>query len=384
MTALDSAGTAAPAATAGPATPALWTLTGRGIGARGLAYLALGIVLLLPWYTTDFAKFCSLAAIYAIMGLSLNIVVGYTGQLSLGHQGFLGLGALVTANLVTQANLPSWLGIALGMLAATAVAVVLGLVALRITGLYLSLITLVFGSAIATSLFALPSLTNNNSGVNLVRPPYLADNGDWYLVCLVVLLVVYYFDVRLTSSKTGRALLAIKENERVAEAFGIGVTSYKLIAFALSGAIAGLAGGLYAFRSEIYSDKDFQDPQGFALALLFVVMCVVGGLGNRLGVVVAGVFFGLINDLLDRLFALGPVKSVAEHIPVISGYYGANKGSLASLIGALLLLQTLLFNPGGIGAQLRPLARWMTGHKFDLHEAVESGPAAVEGSSVRA
>lgn len=360
-------------------------LSVAGIVARGGAYVALATVLLLPALTTDFARFCSLAAIYAMMGLSLNIVIGYTGQLSLGHQGFLGLGALVTANVVAQLNLPSYVGIALGVIATTVVAIGLGLVALRITGLYLSLITLVFGSAIASSLFALPRFTGGSSGVKITRPPYLAENGRWYLVCLVVLLVVYYLDWRLTSSKTGRAMLALKENERVAEAFGIGVTSYKLLAFALSGAIAGLAGGLFVFRSEIYASQDFQDPQGFSLALLFVVMCVVGGLGNRLGVVVAGVFFGLINELLDKLFSLDPVMSVMTHIPILNGYYGPNKASLASLIGALLLLQTLLFNPGGLGAALRPLSRWMTGHRFSFHYAgAETGPAAVEGSSVRA
>jgi branched-chain amino acid transport system permease protein len=374
-----------PLADVAPTPEPAWRLTGRGIGARGLAYLVLGAVLLSPWLTTDFAKFCSLGAIYAMMGLSLNIVVGYTGQLSLGHQGFLGLGALVTANVVVQADLPAYVGIALGIVAATVVAVILGLVALRITGLYLALITLVFGSAISSSLFALPSLTNNDSGVQLVRPPYFSDNGDWYLVCLVALLFVYFVDYRLTTSKTGRALLAVKENERVAEAFGIGVTAYKLIAFALSGAIAGLAGGLYAYRSEIYSDKDFQDPKGFALALLFVVLCVVGGLGNRLGVVLAGVFFGILASLLDSLFSLGAVKDVAIHIPVIKGYYGGNESALADLIGALLLLQTLIFNPGGIGGQVRPIARWMTGSRFELHDtSADSGPAAAEGSSVRA
>lgn len=375
--------TALAEATAAPATRGK-RLTVPGLAARGLAYLVLAAALLLPSLTTDFSKFCSLAAIYAIMGLSLNIVIGYTGQLSLGHQGFLGLGAMVTANVVAQSNLPSYVGIGLGIVAAAAVAVVLGLIALRITGLYLSLITLVFGSAISASLFALPSLTNNNSGVQLQRPPYLSSNGDWYLVCLGVLLVVFFLDYRLTVSKTGRALLALKENERVAEAFGIGVTSYKLLAFALSGAIAGLAGGLYAFRGELYSEKDFQDPQGFTLALLFVVMCVVGGLGNRLGVVVAGAFFGLLGQLLDKLFLWHPVRSVAEHVPLLDGYYGPRKEALASLIGALLLLQTLLFNRGGLGAQLRPLARWMTGHRFELHEQADSGPGAVEGSSVRA
>ena len=361
-----------------------WRLGAGGVAARGFAYLLLATLLVLPAGTTDFSKFCSLGAIYAIMALSLNIIVGYTGQLSLGHQGFLGLGALVTANIVFKLELPAYVGIALGVLAAAAVAVVLGLVALRITGLYLSLITMVFGSAIATSLFALPSLTDNNSGVKIQRPPYLASNGRWYLVCLAVLLVVFVLDYRLTKSKVGRALLAIKENERVAEAFGIGVTAYKLLAFAISGAIAGLAGGLYAFRGELYSDKDFQDPQGFTLALLFVVMCVVGGLGNRLGVVVAGMFFGLLGQILDKVFFWHPIRSVAEHIPVLDGYYGPRKEALASLIGALLLLQTLLFNRGGIGAQLAPIARWMTGHRFELHAAADSGPASVEGSSVRA
>jgi branched-chain amino acid transport system permease protein len=377
-----------------PATDAPFVLTGKGLAARAVAYAVLGLVMFSPWLTTDFAKFCSLGAIYAMMGLSLNIVVGYTGQLSLGHQGFLGLGALVTANVVSQANLPAYVGIGLGVLATTAVAVVLGLVALRITGLYLALITLVFGSAISSSLFALPSLTHNDSGVQLVRPPYFGSNGDWYLVCLVALLAVYLLDYRLTTSKTGRALLAVKENERVAEAFGIAVTSYKLIAFALSGAIAGLAGGLYAYRSEIYSDKDFQDPKGFSLALLFVVLCVVGGLGNRLGVVIAGVFFGILSSLLDSLFTIGAVRDFILHcylpfighfkIPILSGYYGSNQGALADLIGALLLLQTLIFNPGGIGGQLQPISRWMTGKKFELHSSAEAGPAAVEGSSVRA
>ena len=360
-----------------------YRLTRQGVTARGFAFGGLALLLFLPYLTTDFAQVCSLGAIYALMGLSLNIVVGYTGQLSLGHQGFLGLGALVTANIVGRGKFPAYVGIGLGILAAAAVAVVLGLVALRITGLYLSLITLVFGSAISSSLFALPSLTGNNSGQQLVRPPYLSDNGRWYLVCLGCLLVVYYLDSRLTASKTGRALLAVKENERVAEAFGIAVTSYKLIAFALSGAIAGLAGGLFAYRSQIFSQQDFQDPNGFALALTFVVICVVGGLGNRLGVVVAGAFFGLINDLLDKLLTLGPVKDVAKHIPIINGYYGQNKASLAGLIGAALLLQTLIFNPGGLGGKLKPVADWMTGKPFVKHGA-ESGPAAVEGSNVRA
>lgn len=359
--------------------------TPLGIVARVLVALVFVGLLLAPMTSIDFSQACSLGAIYAIVGLSLNIIVGYTGQLSLGHQGFLGLGALTAANVVYQAGLPFGVGLACAVLASAAAAILIGLVALRITGLYLSLITLVFGVTIASSLLSLGSFTRHGSGVPADRPQLVHTNATYYLLCLVFLLAVYLLDVRLTKSKTGRALLAIKENERVAEAFGIAVVRYKLIAFGLSGALAGLAGGLFAFRSQGYSSQDFTET-GLALALLFVVMVVVGGLGDRLGVVVAGSFFALLSYLLDRLFLdWHAFRSVAEHVPVLNGYYGTNKGAMAGLLGALLLLQTLIFNPGGVGGQLKPLSRWLSGQRFSLHDdSADSGPGAVEGSSVRA
>lgn len=347
--------------------------------------VSLLVLLLLPARTLDFSQFCALAAIYGIIGISLNIIIGYTGQLSLGHQGFLGVGSLVAANLVTAKQLPFAVGLAGGAVAGALVALLLGLVALRITGLYLALITLVFGLTVASSLFQLGSLTNNGSGLAANRPEVVSDNGRYYLLCLAVLVLVFLLDVRLTRTKTGRALLALKENERVAEAFGVNVTAYKLIAFALAGAVVGLAGGLYVFQSQQFSGQNFQGQTGLNLALLFVVMVTVGGLGSRVGVVVASAFFALIDYLLDKVFMAEPVMKVATHIPVLSGYYGQNKGALAGLIGAGLLLQTLIFNPGGLGAQLRPLTRWLAGEPFSLHDdSADSGPAAVEGSSVRA
>ena len=367
------------------AAPAVSTRpTPAGLVLRVVVALALLGALLAPMLTIDFAQACSLAAIYAIVGLSLNIIVGYTGQLSLGHQGFLGLGALTAANVVFDAHLPFGIGLLCAVGASTVAAVVIGLVALRITGLYLSLITLVFGVTIASSLLSLGSLTHHGSGVKADRPHLVQSNASYYLMCLGFLLFVFLIDVQLTRSKTGRALLAIKENERVAEAFGIAVVRYKLIAFGLSGAIAGLAGGLFAFRSQVYSSQDFTET-GLALALLFVVMVVVGGLGDRLGVVVAGSFFALLSYLLDKLFLdWHAFRSVAEHIPLIKGYYGTNKGAMAGLLGALLLLQTLIFNPAGIGGQLKPVSRWLKGQPFSRHDDAATGPAAVEGSSVRA
>jgi branched-chain amino acid transport system permease protein len=350
-----------------------------------VVWLALAVLLVLPVNTIDFAQSASLAAIYAMTGLSLNIIIGYTGQLSLGHQGFLGVGALVAGNLVANKNMPFSLGLVGGAIAGAIAALVLGMVALRITGLYLSLITLVFGLAVASSLFQLGRLTRNGSGLLTNRPSYVSSNGRYYLLCLLVFLVVFYLDVCLTRSKTGRALLALKENERVAEAFGINVTLYKLIAFGLAGAIVGLAGGLYVFQVQSFSGAAFEGNTGLNLALLFVVMVVVGGLGNRVGVAIGGVFFALLDYLLDKLFLWKPVMSWAKHTPILEGYYGPNRGALAGLIGALLLLQTLIFNPGGIGQAVSPIQRWLKGQRFSLHDpSADSGIAALEGSSVRA
>jgi branched-chain amino acid transport system permease protein len=370
-----------------PPRPAHAVATGpttAGVVARGVVYLALFAAILLPMRDLDASDVFALAAIYAIVGISLNILVGYTGQLSLGHQGFLGVGSITAANLVTAKKLPFPVGVAGGVVAGVVVALILGVVALRIRGLYLALITLVFGLAVASSLFQLGSLTNNGAGLPANRVGWLAAPSHFYLLCLGILVLVIYVDVRLTRSKTGRALLALKENERAAAAFGINVTSYKLIAFALSGAIAGLAGGLYVFQTQQFSSQNFQGQTGLNLALIFVVMVVVGGLGDRVGVIAASVFFALINKILDFLFSHG--QSWLQHVPVLKAYYQAeSKGALAALIGAILLLQTLIFNPGGIGQVLGPVRRWLGGRPFSMHDPdTDSGPAAVEGSSVRA
>ncbi|MDQ1713585.1 MAG: branched-chain amino acid transport system permease protein, partial [Frankiaceae bacterium] len=245
-------------------------------------------------HSREWTPLAIVAAVFAMVGLSLNILIGYTGQLSLGHQGFLGAGACAAAFVQTKMHAP----FAVAVLSAVAVgalfALVLGFVALRIRGLYLALITLVFGLTLSSSLFLVPALTGGGAGQKADRPAFLQENTNFYWFCLALVLVVLYLDSRLLASKAGRALLAIKENERVAEAFGIGVTAYKLLAFGLSGAIAGLAGGLFAFRSQTYAAQDFTET-GLSLALLFVVMVVVGGLGNRVGVVIAGSFFALLN-----------------------------------------------------------------------------------------
>jgi branched-chain amino acid transport system permease protein len=349
------------------------------------------VVAVIAWFvlfripeTEDYAAVAADACIFAIVGLSLNIIIGYTGQLSLGHQGFVGLGAFTAAYTLTVQGVPFALTFVLAALVAAAFALVLGLVALRITGLYLALITLVFGLTLEGSLFEIPEFTNGGAGQPANRPEWMLDDGRFYLFCLAFLVGALVVDYRLLRSKTGRALLALKENERVAEAFGINVTLYKLIAFTLSGAMAGVAGALLAFRLGIVTGSGF----GFFLALTFVLMTVVGGLGNRLGVVLGSTLFAVLDFLLEdtflRVIEHGFV-SAAEFI----GFSGANVEQFdVAFIGALLLLLTLVQFPGGIAQQNKAFFDWLAGKPFSvhtlLHPGKESGPGAVEGSNVRA
>ena len=348
---------------------------------RAVVYLLLAYWLLYLIPNSEFyAAFAADAVIYAIVALSLNIIIGYTGQLSLGHQGFFGIGAFAAAYSLTVRGVPFAATFVISILVAAAFALLLGFAALRITGLYLALITLVFGLTLEGSLFEVAEFTNSGAGQPADRPEFLFDDGRFYLFCLAFLAVAFYLDYRLTSSKTGRALLALKENERVAEAFGINVTTFKLLAFVLSGGLAGLAGALYAYRVGNVVGTDF----GFFLALTFVLMTVVGGLGSRVGVILGGTLFATLDYLLEETFL-----NVIERGFVSGGtFLNLSQSNLeqydVAFIGALGLILTLVFNPGGIAQQNKPFFDWLAGKPFSLHPDKESGPGAVEGSNVRA
>ncbi len=352
---------------------------------RVLVYAFLGwfILIQIP-RTEEFAAFAADACIYAIVGLSLNIIIGYTGQLSLGHQGFVGIGAFTAAYTLTVQGVPFAATFVLAAAVAALFALLLGVVALRITGLYLALITLVFGLTLEGSLFEIPEFTNQGAGQPANRPEMFIDDGPFYLLCLAFLVGAVLLDYRLLKSKTGRALLALKENERVAEAFGINVTGYKLIAFTLSGALAGVAGALFAYRIGIVTGSGF----GFFLALTFVLMTVVGGLGSRLGVILGSTLFATLDFLLERTF----LSFIETGFTAAGRFLGFGEDNLlqfdVQFIGAFLLLLTLVQFPGGIAQQNKAYFDWMAGKPFSLrtllHPGKESGPGAVEGSSARA
>lgn len=348
-----------------------------GMLARGLVWLALlcGLVAV-GLAGPNWAGYGTSAALYVLVGLSVNVILGYTGQISLGHQGLVGAGALFAAYVSAVAGFPFPLAVLVGAASGAVFALGIGFVALRISGLYLALVTLVVGVTLQESLFGAAGLTGGGAGQPANRPASLLDPGNarYYFLCVGIVAAFYYLDVRLTKSKAGRAFLAIKADERVAAADGVNVVGYKLLAFVISGFVAGTAGALLAFKSQEFVGSDYS----FQLALLFVVMTVVGGAGTRYGVAVGSALLGLMHTAIA---GFGPFRSFAGLFPTQTAANILQFGP--DFIAALLLILTLVFNPGGLAQQLGPVVRWLRGGAFTQPRSRHAASPTLEGSRAR-
>ena len=304
------------------------------------------------------------AVIFGIIALSLNILLGYAGQISLGHQAFVGLGAFTSAYVVVDLELSFWFALAVAAGMGAIQAGLLGAVSLRLTGLYFALVTLAYGKFTEETLLGITALTGGEGGKSAPRPPGFDTEVRYYLLCLGFLALVLFLDWRLTRSKAGRALQALRENPRVASSYGINVNAYILLAFAASGLFAGLAGALLAHHEEVIVGSKFD----FRLALLFVLMTVVGGLRSRSGVVIGAAFFALLGsgkllEMLDK--PLGGIGFSLTHF--IEGTIGLPSEFVALVVGPILLLLTITMYPGGIGQQVAPVREWLLWRRFDPH-----------------
>jgi branched-chain amino acid transport system permease protein len=336
-----------------PAVGREYSPTPTGLIARAFVALLIGgLVFALPLFTNlVWDDRISLAAIYAIIGLSINVITGYAGQISLGHQAFVGIGAFMSGFMVGPVHASFIIAVPVAGLVGALLAFALGLIALRISGLYLALVTLTFGLMAQSTIFNWRSFTGGGAGRAAPRPSAFQSNEAYAYLCLLVLGLFLLIDWRLAKSRAGRAIVAVRNNERVAATLGINVTAYKLFAFVVSGFIAGIAGSLFAHHTQSAYANDFQ----LQVALLWVIMTVVGGLGSRAGVVIGSAFFALFPELL---------AAVKRWLPFIKGMTTEKLAVLAPLVGAVLLLLTLTLYPGGIGQQLLPIRRWLAGGRF--------------------
>ena len=306
------------------------------------------------------ANAASEAVIFAVIGLSLNVLIGYVGTISLGHQAFVGIGAFTSAYVVSEMGQEFYVAALVAALVGAATAALLGAVSLRVTGLYFGLITLSYGIMTQESIFQVDSLTGGTAGQAAPRPLGFESDFRYYYLCLVVLALVVFLDWRLIATKGGRALLALRENPRVAATWGINVKAYTVLALGVSGLFAGLGGALLAHRDT----NVVANPFNFQLALVFIMMTVIGGLRNRAGVVVGAAFFALLRNgsllailRVDNLFEKDPINLSAEVMPLV--------------LGPVLLLLTITIFPGGFGQVTSTVGRWLRGGPFRFLKAAK-------------
>ncbi|PKN65782.1 MAG: branched-chain amino acid ABC transporter permease [Deltaproteobacteria bacterium HGW-Deltaproteobacteria-12] len=320
-----------------------------------------------PLYLSNYYLYLfSLMMVYVIVAVGLNILVGSTGQISLGHAGFFAIGAYATVLLMTKLQVPFFAAVLAAAFIAAFFGFILGLPALRLEGPYLTIATLAFGLAIMHII----GHTNFFGGrQGLVAPPldigvsqlgwrWILDSmvGKYYLV-LFFTIVMVLGAINILKTRAGRAFVAIRDSDIAAEVIGINLTIYKTLAFATSAFYAGIGGGLFAFV------LGFFDPFTFnlILSIIFIVMIVVGGLGSVMGSITGAM---LITYMMYDLF-----KNIAE-VPVVGTLLLKFSQQWMTVTGmdnfnyiavGLVMIGIMLFEPLGIfGGWIRVKKYWKT------------------------
>ena len=282
--------------------------------------------------------------IYGIVGLGLMLLSGFTGQFSLGHAAFLGVGAYAQAAL-TGAGVPFALAIAAAAGIAAIVGVIVGLPALRLKGIYLGIATLAFGFIVEEVFARWESVTGGNAGKHLKDPNLFGltlESGEaFYYLCLVLAVLATLGVLNLLRSPTGRAFVAIRDSEISAQSMGIQLARFKTLSFAISAALAGVGGALYAHKLKFISPDQF----GVLQSIDLILMVVIGGLGS-----VHGAFLGAIFLItMPQVIALAK-----DHLPDAI----ALAPGLQGVVYGVVLIAFVLFEPLGLYGRWLKLRTW--------------------------
>ncbi|MDK2879086.1 MAG: branched-chain amino acid transport system permease protein [Thermoanaerobacteraceae bacterium] len=252
-----------------------------------------------------------------ILAVSLNLVSGFTGQLSLGHATFMGIGAYTATLLALKLHVPFLIAIIIGAVTAAFFGFIIGVPTLRLRGDYLAIATLGFGEIMRNILLNL-KITGGPMGLRGI--PKVT---NIYIVAAAVILVIFSLN-RIMNSRVGKAFIAIREDELAAEAMGINTTNFKILAFAIGAFYAGIAGGLFAFLFRYINPNNF----GFMKSIEILCMVVLGGMGNTAGAILGAAMLTILPEFL---------RSVS---PVISQYRMVFYG--------LLLVVMMIVRPQGL------------------------------------
>jgi len=313
----------------------------------GRLWLLVGLIILFGILPLPFISgpgvlhILNMIGIYSIAAVGLNLLIGYTGQISLGHGAFFGVGAYAAAILATKVGVPFILSIPAAGIITAVVGIIFGLPSARLKHLYLLIATLAGQIIIEYVFVQWESLTEGANGISIVAASLfgldLGNDRTFFYVIFVSFVIMAWIAVNLVRTRYGRAFIAIRDNDRAAEGMGIPIFRYKLLSFAISSFYAGFAGGLYAY----YMISITPEPFNLWLSIEFIAMIIIGGLGNIPGSVLGTVFIVILNEGLSQitqyLMNVGASASVAISI-----------APLREFVFGLAIVLFVIFEPKGL------------------------------------
>ncbi len=314
-------------------------------GGQRFWYGVLAVALLLaPWWAGEYVMSqLHFILIYSIVGFGLMMLTGFTGQVSLGHAAFLAVGAYTEA-LLQAAGVPFFISISCAALFAAVVGIIVGLPALRLKGIYLTIATLAFNVIVEEIIARWHSLTGGNEGKHLkpvqVLGWELESDAEFYYLCLALTVLCCLACVNLLRSPTGRAFVAIRDSEVSASCMGVHLAKYKTVAFAFSAALTGIGGALYAHKLAFISPEQFTLFQSIEL----ITIVILGGIGFLHGAVLGATFIIVLPQLISIAKGWLPEGLVPA-------------GMQAVVFGVILIL-VIIFEPLGLYGRWLKIRTW--------------------------
>jgi len=321
-------------------------------GIVGIAILAAA-----PLYTSNpyYIHMIGTIMIYAILLFGLDIVVGYTGQVSLGHAGLFGVGSYTAGVLFFKLGAPLWIIIPASIGVTAGFGALLALPALRVTGPYLAMVTLAFGTIIQILINEMDFLTEGPLGIKVPKPSIagmqLNENGFYWTVLALMVISLVVVD-RILKSQLGRAFEALRGSPVASDCMGVSVYRYKVYAFVISAGFAGLAGCLYAYSEQYISPNTYN----FELTVLFLLAVIMGGRKSRVGSLLGAAIIVILPKLLDDLEMFRVVASTLAVLMAVGGAIAVSKKMTTAKSMALPVVGTIALT--GFAFWLQSITDW--------------------------
>ena len=321
------------------------------------AVLGLALLAAVPLMTSNsyYIHMVGTIMIYAILLYGLDIVVGYTGQVSLGHAGLFGVGSYTAGVLFMKLGAPLWLIIPASIAVTAGFGALLALPALRVTGPYLAMVTLAFGTIIQILINEMTFLTEGPLGITIPKPSIagykLDEHGFYWLVFALMVMSLVVVD-RILRSHLGRAFEALRGSPVASDCMGVSVYRYKVFAFVISAGFAGLAGCLYAYSEQYISPNTYN----FELTVLFLLAVIMGGRKTRSGALLGAAIIVILPKLLDDLELFRIVATVLASLMTVGAVVGILKKITTPKAMAIPVVGTIAL--AGFAFWLQSITDW--------------------------